>query len=90
MDDGDLEASEFANPYKLPTNFQSLSYSQQMSIGKEILAQYETWLRQKIKEDQNTKENLLKLKGKRIGCWCKPLPCHVDVIIKLINELSEK
>jgi hypothetical protein len=26
------------------------------------------------------------LKGKTLGCWCKPLVCHGDVIIELFNK----
>jgi len=26
------------------------------------------------------------LRGKRLGCWCKPLPCHGDVIVELLGE----
>lgn len=22
----------------------------------------------------------------RLGCWCKPLPCHVDVLAELLTE----
>ena len=25
------------------------------------------------------------LKGKRLGCWCKPEGCHGDVLLELIN-----
>jgi hypothetical protein len=28
---------------------------------------------------------LHELKGKTLGCWCKPLACHGDVLIRLIN-----
>jgi predicted RNA methylase len=30
---------------------------------------------------------LPELVGKRLGCHCKPLPCHGDVLIKLLEEL---
>jgi hypothetical protein len=30
---------------------------------------------------------LFELKGKILGCWCHPLPCHGDVLVKLIKEL---
>lgn len=30
--------------------------------------------------------SLHELKGKILGCWCKPLPCHGDVLLKLIDE----
>lgn len=26
------------------------------------------------------------LKGKRLGCWCAPLPCHGDVLSKIAND----
>lgn len=29
---------------------------------------------------------LPELKGKVLGCWCKPNACHGDVLIKLLNE----
>jgi hypothetical protein len=25
------------------------------------------------------------LRGKRLGCWCAPLPCHADVIAELAD-----
>ena len=29
---------------------------------------------------------LMELEGKELGCWCKPFPCHGDVLIKLFKE----
>jgi len=26
---------------------------------------------------------LPELKGKVLGCWCKPLPCHGDILVEL-------
>jgi len=26
------------------------------------------------------------LKGKVLGCWCKPLPCHGDVLAQIANS----
>lgn len=28
-----------------------------------------------------------KLKGKVLGCWCAPNPCHGDVLAKIANDL---
>lgn len=27
---------------------------------------------------------LEELRGKRLGCWCKPLACHGDVLVELL------
>lgn len=34
------------------------------------------------------KEQVLKLKGHTLGCWCTPLPCHGDVIIEYLEGLE--
>jgi hypothetical protein len=26
------------------------------------------------------------LRGKRLACWCAPLPCHGDVIVEMLGE----
>lgn len=26
------------------------------------------------------------LKGKILGCWCHPTPCHADILAKIANE----
>lgn len=28
------------------------------------------------------------LRGKRLACWCHPLPCHGDVIVELLEQPS--
>lgn len=29
---------------------------------------------------------LPELRGKVLGCWCSPLPCHGDVLMELANK----
>jgi hypothetical protein len=31
---------------------------------------------------------VMALSGKRLGCYCKPLPCHGDVLVELIEHLE--
>lgn len=31
---------------------------------------------------------LYKLKGKRLGCYCKPKACHGDVLVKMIKDFG--
>lgn len=56
---------------------------------EESLARYETHIREIINKDPAKKEELLALRGKNLGCWCKPKSCHADVIVKLIAEFSQ-
>lgn len=32
------------------------------------------------------RDHLHNLKGKDLVCWCAPLPCHGDVLLRLANE----
>ena len=31
---------------------------------------------------------LSELRGKRLGCWCKPKPCHGDVLSALADRCA--
>jgi hypothetical protein len=33
--------------------------------------------------------SILELKGKVLGCWCKPLACHGDVLAELADITEE-
>lgn len=46
----------------------------------ERLDLYEKYIREVLWDD------LDELEGKILGCWCKPGPCHGDILIKLIKE----
>lgn len=56
--------------------------------GENVCEKFEVYIRNRIKTEPKLKEQLLKLKGKRLGCWCKPKECHGDVLVRLIKEYS--
>jgi hypothetical protein len=50
---------------------------------EEVIIKYRKWL---LSNPELLKQ-LPELCGKKLGCWCKPLPCHGDVL-KDLAELS--
>jgi len=48
----------------------------------EAIARYEAWL---LAQPELVERAKRELKGKVLGCWCKPLACHGDVLVKLVN-----
>lgn len=46
--------------------------------------------KQYAKNNPEIYDNLEELKGKRLGCSCKPSICHGDVLIELLKEKSMK
>lgn len=49
---------------------------------------YEKIMRRRLKDDMHLNNKLASLDGKRLGCWCKPGPCHGDILVKLLHELK--
>ena len=40
----------------------------------------------KIRNSTELMAELRELEGMELGCWCKPAPCHGDVLIKIFKE----
>jgi hypothetical protein len=69
-----LNGSPFANPFKLRRNATEAERS-------ECVAMYERWLRMQ----PALLAQLHTLAGHDLACWCAPLPCHCDVLLRLAN-----
>lgn len=55
------------------------------SDGGSTLPCYEEYLKARLLVDQEFKDAFYKLKGKKLICYCKPAPCHTDVMIKYLD-----
>jgi len=68
------------------STYVNVGWGNPFKVGKdgtaeECIAKYREWL---LEQDELLLR-LNELKGKRLGCWCKPKPCHCDIIIELIE-----
>ena len=59
--------SPWGNPYRIPAD----------GNRQEVIALYKQWLRQ---QPELLRRIARDLRGKRLGCFCKPLPCHGDIL----------
>jgi len=60
-------------------------------IGKdgtrdEVIEKFRNW----ILTQPNLLKDLHEIKGKTLGCWCKPKSCHGDVLVELIETSNLK
>lgn len=69
-----LAESKWKNPYKLVRE----------SDAETVLRKY----RAHVLSQPELVESLPELDGKVIACWCKPKPCHGDVLAALVAEHS--
>ena len=68
--------SKWGNPFRLTCE----------EDRTEVIEKYREW----IKTNPVLLKSLHKLKGKRLGCYCKPLPCHGDVLAELADGELDK
>ena len=67
-------ASKWGNPFKAKK-------ANKNSLNK-CLRRYEDHIRR----NPDLFNAVMELEGKELGCWCKPSPCHGDILIKLFKE----
>ncbi len=80
---GTLTSSPLLNPYRIKNR-----------TRKEVLGLYQTFFDKQINENPiihyglfigTFKQYLESIKDKVLGCWCKPLDCHGNIIEKWVN-----
>jgi len=50
-----------------------------------VLDRYRVWFLERIRTDGEFQRKVLALRGKRLGCFCKPAACHGDVIASWVD-----
>jgi hypothetical protein len=53
---------------------------------QEVLAAFRAWFGARLRLDPEYKMRVESLRGKTLGCFCKPEPCHGDVIADYLDN----
>ena len=64
--------SKWGNPFEIGKD----------GTRKEVIEKY----RKYVLSNKKLMNSLHELEGKILGCWCKPLACHGDVLVELIEK----
>ena len=51
---------------------------------RQVVEKYKVWFYKRL-EDPSFYQEVWKLKGKSLGCWCAPLLCHGNVIAEYLD-----
>ncbi len=73
---GKGQSGYFGNPFRL---------TDQSARGS-TLEKYREYFLNRIQTDSEFKQRILSLKGKKLGCFCKPHPCHGDIIVEYLES----
>ena len=52
---------------------------------EQVIELYRQKITKRMLSDEVFADQVLSLRGKRLGCFCKPLACHGDVLVELIE-----
>ena len=81
--------SIWGNPF---THLEAKSLAEvKVSSREEAVSMFEEWLDGKHPTVAPLKRleilrRISELKGKILGCWCSPLSCHGDILLRRANE----
>lgn len=89
MSGWNLKCSKWANPYGLGKNmknsvlpeFRKFVQNVLPDSLEEVLSLYREYIL-----DTGLIGDIHELEGKTLGCWCKPKPCHGDILVELLNR----
>lgn len=71
--------SKWGNPF---SHKEGTLAEYKVSTRAEAIRKYEEWLMSSPERLAGLEE----LRGKTLGCWCSPKPCHGDVIVKILSQ----
>ena len=71
--------SKWGNPF---SHRNGTSAEFRVGSRSEAIQKYEEW----ILNQPELMADLIELRGKVLGCWCSPKPCHGNVLSKLIER----
>lgn len=67
--------SIYGNPFKIGRD----------GDRKQVISKYREYFYKRL-TDSKFRDSILSLKGKILGCYCKPLDCHLDVIVEYLES----
>lgn len=68
----------FGNPYPLLKGEDSGA----------TLEKFKEYFLNRLEKDTEFKAKVISLRGKRLGCFCKPKKCHGDIIANYLDNLE--
>lgn len=70
------QSSVFCNPFKVGKD----------GTRDDVIQKYKSYIISRLESEPAVRAEFQTLKGKRLGCWCKPEACHADILVELMNQ----
>lgn len=53
---------------------------------EEVLEKFKQYFLKRLAQDSAFRQAVRALRGKRLVCWCVPLPCHGQIIAEYLDD----
>jgi hypothetical protein len=73
--------SKWGNPFTTNKDKETLA-SEIVETSEEAISKYKEY----VLNTPDLMQSLDELEGKTLGCFCKPKPCHGDVLLELLSQ----
>jgi hypothetical protein len=83
---GNGNTGEFGNPVAIGKTCPECG--EVHSDGGSTLPCYTAYLKRRLKAEPKFRQQIKDLQGKILVCFCKPRPCHGDVLVKATEYLN--
>lgn len=70
------------HPSCLGNPFAVQTYGREGCIGK-----FKTYFYERLEKEPSFVEYVKSLRGKTLGCFCKPLSCHLDIVKEWLDNI---
>jgi hypothetical protein len=70
-------SGDFGNPIVL----------ERESDRDKVLQEYRIYLEKRVEEDVDFRTKVMDLRDKTLVCFCKPKPCHGDILVEMVEKL---
>jgi hypothetical protein len=65
----------FGNPFKIGID----------GCRQDVIGKHRVYFINRLAKDERFRKAVEALRNKQLGCWCKPLLCHGDIIKDYLN-----
>lgn len=54
----------------------------------EVIDKFRVYFYQRLEDDPSFLAAVTALRGRKLGCFCKPMDCHLDVVAEWLDKLT--
>lgn len=72
----------FGNPYRAIHD----KDEDRQAVREKVVREFDEYFYRRLDSDPEFKRRVHELKGKVLGCFCKPKLCHGDIIVEYIEN----